>query len=73
MKRLVALALSVTAILSMIAGPAALAQDDNKPSIYVPEIRHDFGKVFEQDKYEYDFVVKNRGKADLIIEKVKPG
>jgi hypothetical protein len=73
MKRLVALVLSMAAMMSMIAGTAALAQDDNKPSIYVPEIRHDFGRVFEQEKYEYDFVVKNRGKADLIIEKVKPG
>lgn len=73
MKRIVAISAGVLAVLSMISGPRVLAQDELKPKIYLPEIRYDFGKVFEQEKYEHDFVVQNRGKADLIIEKVKPG
>ena len=51
-----------------------LAQDEGlKPSIFIPKMRHDFGKVFEKETYMYSFVVTNRGKADLVIEKVKPG
>ena len=30
-------------------------------------------KLFEQEKYEYSFVVRNRGTAELLIEDVKPG
>ena len=73
MRRMVTLSAALFAVLSMLIGPVAQAQDDLKPKIYVPQIRHDFGKVFEQKTFEHDFVVKNTGKADLIIEKVKPG
>lgn len=78
MRRMVMSVLALTAVFSLLAGPVARAQDEkstdgNKPEIFLPELRHDFGKVFEQEKYEHDFVVKNRGKADLVIEKVKPG
>ncbi len=51
-----------------------LAQDDElKPAIVIPKMRHDFGKVFEKESYDYEFLVQNRGKADLVIESVKPG
>jgi len=50
----------------------AFAQD-LQPAIVIPKIRHDFGEMFEQEKYEYAFVVRNTGKADLVIEDVKPG
>lgn len=83
MKRMVVSILALTAVFSIFAGPVARAQDkkaqddksqnENKPEIFLPELRYDFGKVFEQEKYEHDFVVKNRGKADLVIDRVKPG
>jgi len=44
-----------------------------RPIIEIPKMRQDFGDVFERDKFEYTFVVKNRGKADLVISDVKPG
>jgi hypothetical protein len=44
-----------------------------KPSIEIPEMRHDLGKIFEREKYEYTFTVRNRGNGDLVIEEVKPG
>jgi len=44
-----------------------------KPSIEIPKMKHDFGEVFEREKYEYTFTVRNRGNADLVIEDVKPG
>lgn len=50
------------------------AQDGQlQPSIFIPKTRHDYGRVFEQKTYEYTFIVQNRGKADLVIESVKPG
>lgn len=62
-------------VLCMGAGTAAGAPQaaaGNKPSIEIPRMRQDFGEVFERAKYEYSFVVRNRGKADLVIEDVKP-
>jgi hypothetical protein len=44
-----------------------------RPIIELPKMRQDFGNVYEQPKYDATFVVKNRGKADLIISDVKPG
>jgi hypothetical protein len=44
-----------------------------RPIIEIPKMRQDFGEVFEREKFEYTFAVKNRGKADLIISDVKPG
>ncbi len=46
---------------------------DPAPSIYIPKMRHDFGKMFEQETYKYAFTVRNRGDADLLIDNVKPG
>ncbi|HEU4364928.1 MAG TPA: DUF1573 domain-containing protein [Candidatus Krumholzibacteria bacterium] len=54
-------------------GSPQTAAGGNKPSIEIPRMRQDFGEVFERAKYEYSFVVRNRGKADLVIEDVKPG
>jgi len=61
----------VLLLLTVLVWPT-LAQD-LQPTIVIPKIRHDFGSVFEMEKYEYDFVVRNTGKADLLIEEVKPG
>jgi hypothetical protein len=56
-------------VASLPRGAAA----ENKPSVEIPRMRQDFGEVFERAKYEYSFVVRNRGTADLVIEDVKPG
>ena len=61
----------VLLLLTVLVWPT-FAQD-LQPAIMMPSIRHDFGSVFEMDKYEYTFVVRNAGKADLLIEEVKPG
>jgi len=73
MKRLIAAGLVLSAALVFMAGPRAQADDALKPSIYLPQINYNLGRVFEQDKYEHEFIVQNRGKADLVIEQVKPG
>ncbi len=70
MNRLVITAILVVALVA----PALAAQNDApQPKIVIPKVVHDFGEVFEQDAYVYEFVVRNRGKADLVIENVKPG
>jgi hypothetical protein len=42
------------------------------PSVELPTMRIDLGKVYERDKYEYSFAVRNKGTANLVID-VKPG
>ncbi len=50
-----------------------ISADEPAPDIVIPKMKHDFGDVFEREKYEYSFVVRNRGEAELQIENVKPG
>jgi hypothetical protein len=45
----------------------------NTPVIDVPETTFDFGEAFEGTEVTHDFVVKNTGKADLLIDQVRPG
>lgn len=47
--------------------------EENQPAIYIKNLNSDLGTVFENDSYEFSFLVKNTGKADLVIESVKPG
>lgn len=49
------------------------AQAADQPSAVFGETTFDFGEVFEQKEYRHVFVVKNVGKADLVIEDVHPG
>ena len=55
----VAMLLVATVLLGSLA--AALA-DEPQPEIYIPKMRHDFGDVYEQQTFEYSFVVRNKGK-----------
>ncbi len=66
---------AIVAFTALFLSDIALAQDEeeNKPSIYINELVHNLGTVFEKKTYRHVFKVENRGKADLIIEKVKPG
>lgn len=70
--------LSVVAVMALLLVGGALATvraqgQENQPAIVIDEIVHDFGSVFEAQKYKYSFTVKNEGKADLVIKSVKPG
>lgn len=53
--------------------PKKEAASGPRPIIEIPKMRHDFGEVYESDKFEYTFLVRNKGKADLVIQDVKPG
>ena len=67
----------VVALMSLVllVSGAVLAQDgdDLKPVIFISKMRHDFGKTFESDLFAHEFVVRNKGRADLEIDNVKPG
>jgi hypothetical protein len=54
-------------------GARATAPGGPQPAIEITTTVHDFGDIYKQDKYVHAFVVHNRGKADLVIEEVKPG
>lgn len=68
---------TVTTLLAVALLTSAFAvfaeEEELQPRLYIPQMRHDFGEVFETEIFSHDFVVRNRGKADLLIEKVKPG
>jgi hypothetical protein len=56
---------------------AALAQGspapDGEPKLVIASFTHDFGEVKSGTPLEYAFVIKNTGKADLLIKSVAPG
>jgi hypothetical protein len=64
---------SLLAAVILLSSLVAAVAEEPQPEIFIPVMKHDFGDHFEQKTYEYTFVVKNRGKADLIIDNVKPG
>ena len=61
------------AAVMLLSSLAAAVAEEPQPEIIIPVMKHDFGDLFERKTYEYTFVVKNQGKADLVIDNVKPG
>ena len=41
-----------------------------QPAVHFNEVKHDFGKVGQDDKIEYIFEISNTGDQPLIIEKL---
>lgn len=63
-------------VLTLAGGVSALRAKNGSgpsPKIEVIDVKYDFGRVFEGEKYEHTFTVRNRGGADLVIDDVKPG
>jgi uncharacterized cupredoxin-like copper-binding protein len=46
-------------------------QSGGVPTIYFPEVQHDFGQVSEGEKVNYTFSFINKGTSELIIKDVK--
>ena len=57
----------------IIKNPNTLEGDNNQklPEITFETLEHDFGKIIEGDKVDYDFKFTNTGEAPLIISEVK--
>ncbi len=49
------------------------APPSDQPKIEIPEPTYKFEQVLEGTEVLHDFVVQNKGTAELIIKKVKPG
>ena len=43
-----------------------------QPAIHFNEVRHDFGKISQDNNIEYEFEFSNTGNQPLIIEKISP-
>jgi hypothetical protein len=56
------------------AQQAASASSSNQPApkIVVAQTSYDFGNIFRGEGISYVFVIKNEGKADLLIEEFAP-
>ena len=51
-------------------GVEAGLDDKGQPSIYFPELNHDFGKIKEGEKVACLFKFENRGEGNLLINSV---
>ena len=49
------------------------AQDDAEPAAFFPQTLYEFSPVLDGEKVVHEFVVQNKGKATLNIERVKTG
>jgi len=43
------------------------------PAMVLKNNEYDAGEVYEGDPVSHAFIIKNRGKGDLVIQSVKPG
>ena len=66
-------AVLLLSVLLVLAGAGHAQDKEAHPVAVFSETTFDFGEVFEQTEYRHVFVVRNKGKADLLIEDVKPG
>ena len=48
-------------------------ESGNQPEIFIEKTEHDAGDIYESSEAEHSFIVKNKGKGDLLINKVQPG
>jgi hypothetical protein len=51
----------------------ASQQTPPSPSPFVPESRYTFPTVLDGVEVTHDFIIQNKGDAELMIEKVKTG
>jgi hypothetical protein len=54
-------------------GLCAAAESQPGPAVFFPEKVFDFGLVLEGKEVTHDFIVRNQGKSELLIQNVKPG
>jgi len=68
--------ITVVALLFAVAG-VALGQTQQgappAPKLVIAQAEHNFGEVKAGEVVTHTFVVKNEGKADLLIKNVVPG
>jgi hypothetical protein len=50
-----------------------VAQNDTQPSAFLPETNHEFPPVLEGAQVVHDFIIQNRGAAELKVTQVRTG
>lgn len=63
------LALSFCLILQLVI-PSASAEEIKRSKLVIPAPTYDFGTVNQGAEVNHDFVIKNEGNADLVIQRV---
>ena len=72
--RFLSIFLSVVCILSFGSVVFGASQQTHpSPSAFVPESRYTFPTVLDGVEVTHDFIIQNKGDAELMIEKVKTG
>ena len=60
-------------IVLLILGISRVDSAEQKPTLVIPENKHDAGTQWEGEIVSHTYEVKNEGTAELQILKVKPG
>jgi hypothetical protein len=66
----ISMAVGVLLLVVLFGGRGQTDQVHGDPKMHVPQTKHSFGPVFEGEDLSHSFEVGNRGKSDLLIEKV---
>ena len=61
------------AIFAGVPLPADAKTQGGTPEAVLPEAEYRFGTAIEGETVRHDFILRNKGKADLRIEKIKTG
>ena len=68
------LALALVATLAVQAtAKGGQAEQSAEPKLVIPSFTHDFGEIKAGTPITHSFIIKNQGKADLLIKNVAPG
>jgi hypothetical protein len=71
--RKILLSLSLVLAFASMAVAQEKPAQNGEPKLVIESFTHDFGEVKAGTPLEYSFVIKNQGKADLLIKSVAPG
>ena len=66
-------ALAVIVGMTLFAAVGFGAQEDAGPVAFFPQTLYEFSPVLDGAKVVHEFVIQNKGKATLNIERVKTG
>jgi len=53
--------------------PLIAGAQGGSPAAVLPEVHYRFGTAIEGETVRHDFILQNKGSADLKIEKIKTG
>jgi hypothetical protein len=63
----------ILAIVCFLLLPLIAGAQGGSPAAILPEVHYRFGTAIEGETVRHDFILLNKGSADLTIEKIKTG